>query len=317
MSSRNIIVDRIKFIGYNVDGMFLKMRLGMQYFFLILIALMWSFTGTLVKIASQMVDSQMITFCRFFFGVIFLLIIILARKEKVNFYWRDKWIWIGVLAKSSHYLLENIAMVIGFVYLSVLVLPVQALYLTIVSIFFFKEEMHTVKVIGSVVCLIGIGLVSWNGLSVEQIMKANVVPIILYSIAAIGAGTHAISQKKLIIKMDSANFNISIFIICSIVTAIPAFSNFHLKGNITIWAVSSLIALGLTTGLTFFLYANILKKVPFLVASFMVNLSCLFIILWSHLFFHEPISYVTFLGAISFLIGLVLLNLPKRKLSIE
>ena len=285
----------------------------MQYFFLILIALMWSFTGALVKVASQIVDSQMITFCRFFFGVFFLVVIIWLKKEKIIFYWRDKWIWIGVLAKSLHYLLENIAMVIGFVYLSVIVLPVQALYLTIISIFFFKEEMHMVKIIGSVVCLIGIGLVSWNGLSLEQIMKANIAPIILYSIAAIGAGTHAISQKKLTFKIDSGNLNVSIFAICSIITAIPAFSNFHLKGNITFWAVCSLIALGLTTGVTFFLYANVLKKVPFLIASFMVNLSCLFIILWSYLFFHEPINNVTFLGAITFLIGLVLLNLPKRK----
>jgi len=289
----------------------------MQYLTLIVIALMWSFTGALVKVASQMGDSQMITFCRFFFGAFFLLVIILINKNKPVFYWRDKWIWIGVIAKSAHYLMENIAMVIGFVYLSVLVLPVQAIYLSIISIFFFKEEMHIVKIIGSVVCLFGIGLVSWNGLSIDQIMRANAVPIILYSIAAIGAGTHAISQKKLIRKIDSANLNLSIFAICSIVTAIPAFSNFHLKGEVTIWAVFSLIALGITTGVTFFLYANVLKKVPFLVASFMVNLSCLFIILWSHLFFQEPISYVTFLGAISFLIGLVLLNLPKRKLSIE
>ncbi|MBP2636124.1 MAG: EamA-like transporter [Firmicutes bacterium] len=282
----------------------------MAYVMLITAVMMWSFVGVLVKYASMMVDSSMITVCRFLFGVIFLGALIKLNKQKFDFDWRNKWVWIGAIGKCVNYIFENIAVSIGFSYGIIINMPIQTAFLALVSVFYFGEKINLRKIISILLCLAGVVLVSGKG-SFLTMITSNITTI-LFAIAAIGAGIHIVSQKKLLGRMDSANMNFSTFLLCTIITGIPLPYTFHTTGEFSWIALFSLIALGLITGMSFYLTSKVLGKLPLLTITIMTNLSVIFSLLWSWIFFNEPIDEYVILGTVTFIVGIILLSIPEK-----
>lgn len=273
-------------------------------------ALMWSFVGILVKTAATMVNSPIISVARFLFGVIFLGGLLLFRDGKIKIHGHAKWIWIGAIAKSLNYIFENMAISLGFAYGNILVMPIQAVFLVAVSALFFKEALKLKHWVAIGLCIIGVFLVSWNGLPLSKLLHSNGITTLLFALAAIGGGFHLLSQKILIQTMDSASMNFSVFFWGVLLTSVPLSPTFHWSGHINGWSVFSLIALGFITGISFYIYANALKRMSFVVASILSNSSVLFTLLWSRLFFHEQITHYIVWGAVLFLAGVILLNIP-------
>ena len=118
----------------------------MAYLYLIIATLMWSFVGVMVKSASAVFPSSVITLGRFFFGFIFLGIFMKFNRKDLILYWKNNWIWIGVTGKSLNYIFENIAISIGFAYSNVVVWPVQAVFLMFMAIVLFKETITPLKI---------------------------------------------------------------------------------------------------------------------------------------------------------------------------
>ena len=283
----------------------------MGYIYLVIASLMWSFVGILVKTASSMVDSSVITLCRFFFGAVLLACFLLIKEKRLRVFWRDKWIWVGVIGKSGNYIFENIAITMGFAYGNVVVWPVQAIFLTAVSVLFFQEKMYFRKALAVMLCIAGVILISWRGLPIKQFLGANLIPLGLFAIAAIGAGIHVISQKKLVQNMDSLHMNFSVFLLSSMLTAVPVPFTLKVSSHANILAVCSLVGLGIITGASFYLYAEALKRIPFLIAVTISNISVIFTLIWAWLFFHEVINMYMIAGAAIMLVGLILINIPK------
>lgn len=284
----------------------------MGYILLVIVALMWSFVGILVKSASLMVDSSIITVCRFFLGIVFLYLLMVVLKKKVSLNWSNKWIWIGAIGKSCNYIFENLGISTGHAYGNVLIWPVQTIFIAIVAILFFQEEMFPRKGLALILCFFGIILVSFKGESLPAFLKAGLFPLVLFTLAALGSGVHLISLKKLIGKIDSANMNMSIFLICVIMMSIPLPVTAHLTGRLNIWAIASLTGLGIISGISFYFNTEALKKVPFLSAILISNLCILFTPFWAWLFFKEEININIISGAVILVIGIVLVNLPRN-----
>lgn len=283
----------------------------MAYALLLIAVMMWSFVGVLVKYASMMVDSSTITFCRFIFGVIFLGILIKRNKQEFDLSWKKKWVWIGTIGKCINYIFENIAISIGFAYGNIINLPIQTVFLAAMSVFYFGEKINLRKIISILLCLVGVVLAGCKG-SLSELIRSNITTI-LFTISAIGAGFHIMSQKKLIGQMDSANMNFSIFLLCTIITGIPVPYTFHTTGNVTIIALFSLVALGLITGISFYINSKALEKLPLLTIAILTNFSVIFSLLWAWIFFNEPIDEYIIAGALTFIIGIVLLSVPEKE----
>lgn len=287
----------------------------MYYLLLLIPALMWSLVGVMVKSASAMFDSGVITFCRFLFGAVFLGILLLLKDKKIVFHWKYKWIWFGMIGKSCNYIFENLAISMGFAYASIIEMPTQAIFLTFVAIFFFNEEIYTRKIIAIILCVIGVMMVSLKGASIKEFLHTNLLITILFLLSSIGSGIHLISQKKLIQRLDNGNMNFSVFLLCTAFTAVPIPFTFRYTGHASFWAIYSLLGLGIITGASFYIYSEVLKKVPFLITAIVSNSSVLFMLLWAWLFFKEPINKSVIIGAIILISGLILLNIPRGKYS--
>ncbi|WP_371373414.1 DMT family transporter [Sporomusa aerivorans] len=283
----------------------------MAYILLLTAVVMWSFVGVLVKYASLMVDSNTITFCRFFFGVVFLGILIKTNQQDFKLGWHNKWVWIGAISKCINYIFENIAIAIGFAYGNIINLPIQTVFLAIMSVFYFGENITFRKIIAIALCIVGVILVSWKG-SFAALISANLTTV-LFIISGIGAGVHILSQKKLIGQMDSANMNFSTFLLCTVITGAPVTQTFHTNGEFSMTGLFSLVALGLITGISFYISSKVLAKLPLLTIAIVTNLSVIFSLLWSWVFFNEPITGYIISGAVTFIIGIVFLSMPAKE----
>ncbi len=284
---------------------------------LLLSTLMWSFVSIFVKAASFSLDSYTITFLRFFLGVIFLVLFILMSRRKIKITWKSKWIWYGALGKIMNYLFENYGVSVGFAYEQILISPFLTIFMLLFSIFYFKEKMTAFSWGSATLCLLGVLLISWNGLPINKLMEFDLFLTFIFALSAFGASFHFVSQKILIDKMGAADMNLSIFLWCSILTTLPLPSQFQWSGEFSGISIFSLIVLGFITGTSFLIYAKALKKVSFLVAAILGNSSVLFTLLWSWLFYDEPITVFVIAGSILFLIGMVLLSLPGARSSKE
>jgi len=277
-------------------------------------SLMWSLVGVLVKAASSMVDSSIITLSRFLFGVLFLGAFLLIKDKKIKVVLKSPWIWIGALGKCCNYIFENLGISIGFAYGNIIVMPLQSLILLVISTLFFKEKLTAKHWFAAGLCFIGVFFVSWNGLPLSVLLDTNMLVFVLFAFSSIGASFHFLSQKVLIKNTDSGTMNFSMFLISTLITALPVPFTGSVKGEFSTVALLALIGLGFITGISFYLYANSLKKVPFIVAVIVGNSSSLFTLIWARLFFNEPITPYIIFGSILFVVGIIFINIPAGKI---
>lgn len=282
----------------------------MHIVWLIAAPLMWSFVGILVKTAAVMASSSIISLSRFLFGALFLGLILLIRDKKLHVTWKSAWIWIGVGGKSLNYIAENIAIRMGAASGNMIVGPLQAVFTAFIAVLFFKERMTPTKITAILLCMGGSVLISLKGQPISVFLDTGLVPLLLFMVAAVGAGTFVISQKRLIAHMDAADMNFSVFLLSTMVTAIPVPFDARITPPVTFLGVFSLVALGFITGISFLMYAKALKKVSLLAATLIGNSSVLFILLWAWLFYGEEINAPMVIGAFIMAVGLVLINLP-------
>jgi drug/metabolite transporter (DMT)-like permease len=123
------------------------------------------------------------------------------------------------------------------------------------------------------------------------------------------------SQKILIDKMNSENMNLSVFFWASFMTFAPLPIAFEPSGHgFDGWAIFALVALGFITGVSFYIYGIGAKKISFLTSSLLLNVTVLFTLLWSYLFFDEPITLYTILGSLLFIGGIAVVNIPTMQM---
>lgn len=275
---------------------------------------MWSFVGVLVKSASFLVDSWWITFFRFSIGVLFLGLFVLWKERRLNLTWRNKWIWIGAGGKAINYIFENIGVSAGYAFGNIVLFPLQTLFLLLLTILALKQEKATIHTAISVVlCMIGVLLVGWNGVPIDELLSLNGWIMVIFVISAIGSTFHVFSQKMLLSQMSSANMNLSMFVWATLLTAAPLPFYGEATGEFHWNPVMSLILLGLITAFSFYLYAQAIRRMSFMVAAVLANSSVMFSLLWSWLFYREPISWITISGALLIVIGIVAANWPATR----
>ena len=285
----------------------------MSYLILTFAAVMVSFVGTLVKLASPMVPASALTLSRFFFGVIFLLIICLITRHKPKLFYRSRWIWAAVVFKCMNYFCENAALHNGSSYGNIIVFPIQAVAFCFFALIFFKEKIGPRKILATAFCIIGILTVSMNGASLSEFFGTSFRTLILFIFAAIGAAGFVLSQKMLIDRVDAKDMNISVFLVCSLISLVPVFLERNEFHEFRLSSFLALVGLGGITGIAFLLIAMSLKRMSLVVSGMIQSSSTLFALLWAILFWHEAVTGWIVLGTVIFLCGLALINIaPKR-----
>ena len=285
----------------------------MAYLLVTVATIMISFVGTLVKVASPMVPASALTLSRFFFGVVFLLLVCLIMRHRPRLYFRSKWIWAAVVFKCMNYFFENAALHHGSSYGNIIVFPIQAVSFCFFAAYFFKEKIGPRKILATTFCITGILIVSMNGVSLSAFFNSSLKTLLLFIFAAIGAAGFVLSQKMLIDTVDAKDMNISVFLVCTLISLVPVFIERREFHAFRTGSFLALVGLGAITGIAFLLIAYSLKHMSLVVSGMIQSSSTLFTLLWAILFWHEAVTGWIILGAAVFLCGLALINIAPKK----
>ena len=137
----------------------------MAYLGLIAATLMWSLVGLLIKFSAVMVNSHVISFARFAFGVVFLLGLMAVQKIPIRLNLLHPLIWVGVIGKAVNYAFENFGVSLGNSYANIIVLPVQTVALFLFAVLVLKESLTFLKTAAALSALAGMFLIHWAGRS--------------------------------------------------------------------------------------------------------------------------------------------------------
>jgi len=285
----------------------------MGYFYLILQALIFSFGGLMIKAAGTMVTTYLLSAFRFLIGVALLLLIQKIRTGRVRLVLTDKILIIGGLSKALHYLTENYGVMKGFSYGGILVWPVQTIVVLLISVFIYHEKFSPRTIAGTIMCISGIGIVSWNGASPDVFLNSQATTLLAFVLAGIGAAGFSLAQKKRVNEMDAVELNSSIFtfgLIANTFVLIP--TGPHTTGAVNFPGVLSIVLLGSITCFGFLLQAAAVKTVPLLIATVIQSSTVILSIVWGVLFYGDAISLYVILGSALFMAGILAINIKPR-----
>ncbi|MBQ9210679.1 MAG: DMT family transporter [Clostridia bacterium] len=293
----------------------------MGYIYLLLVALMFSLGGTSVRMIRPFFSPSMITLMRFVVGVFWLLMLKLVKKKRFQpdfaqaFRKHWKWLAFGAVAKMVAYSLENIGLSIGVSYGNILTQPAQMILLTVLGVLVLKEGMNAWKWTGVILCVTGILLISWNGLSVDAFLGENMPLTILYVLSGICAGLFIFAQKKVANDFDILDSNLVMFSMASLLALfVPAAQGNFLPAAVPDWkCVIAILYFGFVTGIGFYLNAKAIPLVPFQMVAILQSTMVLFSLVWGYLFFQEQITGWIISGAVLFVIGIVCVNLASNR----
>ena len=292
----------------------------MGYIYLIMVALFFSFGGTCVKLISPYFSPSMITFMRFFVGVLWLLLLKAIKRQRfrsdflasIRAHW--KWLLFGALAKLMAYIAENTALSVGVSYGNILTQPVQMILLTILEVTVLHEAMTVRKGIGISMCIIGILLISWNGLPLKAFVEGDLTLTLLYVLSGICAGLFVFSQKRLSGHMDNLDSNLFMFSLAAVLAFLIPLSQGSVLPAETpdIPCVIAILWFGFVTGIGFYLNAKAIPLVPFHMVALLQSTMVFFSLAWGALFFHETITVWIISGTILFVLGIVIMQYRRK-----
>ena len=286
----------------------------MAYVYIILLTILFSFGGILIKTSGIMFSPVMMSFLRFAIGVVLLLVIEVAKYRRIRISFVNRLILIGGAAKAVNYLLENYGVMRGFSYGNVIIWPVQAIVALLAGIFLFHEKTRVRSIVGAVMCVTGIVIVSLNGVDFTNIAGGQAALLPVFAGAGIAAATFTISQKLLIGKMETTESNLSMFVIGCAICLFPAAGTGSLKpAAISFPAVGAILILGSVTGIGFLLQAEALKEIPLFMVTMIQSSSVILSLFWAVVIYHEPVTRYIVFGTLLFLAGMLMINLKVSK----
>ena len=286
----------------------------MGYLYVIITTLMFSLIGTCVTLAKSWVSSDIISFGRFFFGVLFLISFMLISRKKISLKFTGGAIWLGVTCKCINYLTENYAIAHGYSFGNIVVWPVQCVAILLFALFFLHEKISPAAIIGVILCVLGVGIISYNGQSLTQLLTGEgLISTLLFVIAGTGAAGFTMAQKMLLDKMDTCNLNLSMFALSAVITGVPLPVTAEFTGEFRLSALFGLMMLGLITCAAFIISAEAMKRLPVFLVTVIQSMNVLLTLVWSVLFFREPVTAWIVVGTLIFAVGMVLVNLKKRE----
>ncbi len=292
----------------------------MGYFYLVMVALFFSFGGTSVKLIRPYFSPYMITFMRFFVAVFWLTgLKIIKRQHLSPDFWpslRKRWKWLvfGACAKLAAYIMENTALSIGVSYGNILTQPAQMILLTVLGVTVLREKMNAAKWTGAACCIIGILLISWNGLPLNALLGEQLTLTLLYIFSGFCAGLFVFTQKKVSADFDIIDSNLFMFALASVLAFLFPASRGEILPSAPpdLACIAAIIWFGFVTGIGFYLNAKAIPLVPFRMVALLQSTMVFFALAWGILFFHEPVSVWIVSGTVLFVTGIVVMQHKEK-----
>lgn len=266
-----------------------------------------TFISTKVLIGNGL-SPQEIFFLRFL--IAYLGIWFISPRKLFADNWKDE-LWLllgGVTGGSLYFFTENTALEITLATNVAFIVCTAPLLTTILSLMIYKKEKATRGLIGgSVLALVGVALVVYNG---QFVLKISPLGDLLTLLAAFSWAFYSLIMKKMANRYRTTFITRKIFFY-GVLTILPAFLfrswQFSLSGLLQPSVLLNLLFLGVLASLICFVVWNmVLKQLGTVRASNYIYLNPLFTLVGSAAFLGERLTIMALIGAVFILGGVYL-----------
>ena len=284
----------------------MKLTHGYYHLIAILTVAIWGLTFIATKVLiNHGLTPQEIFFYRFLIAYIGIWAI--SPKHLFADNLKDE-LWLvagGVFGGSLYFFTENTALGITQASNVAFIICTAPLLTTILSLLFYKSEKATKGLIyGSLLALIGVGLVVFNG---SVVLKLSPVGDLLTLLAALSWAFYSLVIKRMTGRYPTVFITRKIFFY-GVLTILPAFLihpwNFDIARLLEPAILFNLLFLGVLASLICFVVWNvILKQLGTIRASNYIYLNPLFTLIGSAFLLGERLTMVALMGAVLILGG--------------
>lgn len=272
----------------------------------ILVVGIWGLTFISTKVLIENgLSPQEIFFLRFL--IAYLGIWFISPRKLFADNWKDE-LWLllgGVTGGSLYFFTENTALEITLATNVAFIVCTAPLLTTILSLMIYKKEKATRGLIGgSVLALVGVALVVYNG---QFVLKISPLGDLLTLLAAFSWAFYSLIMKKMANRYRTTFITRKIFFY-GMLTILPAFLfrpwQFSLSGLLQPSVLLNLLFLSVLASLICFVVWNmVLKQLGTVRASNYIYLNPLFTLVGSAILLNEQLTAMSLMGAMLILGG--------------
>lgn len=291
----------------------------MTYLKLLLTAMFWGGTFIAGKWLSENVDPYSASFLRFLIASFFLIFLTLKIEGRLPGISPGKLLIIIILGFTGIFS-YNLFFFSGLGYIQAnrasLIIACNPILISLCSVFFFKERLNTLKIIGLCLSITGALIVISKG-SLFKIFESGIGKgeLLIFG-CVISWVTYSILGKK---AMNDLSPIVSVCyssIAGTILLFFPALNSGVFTNLLTYTAIewASLFYLGFFgTVLGFFWYYEAIKEIGPLKSGIFINFVPVSAILFSFLILHEPLTISLMAGALLVIAGVYLTNVGHSR----
>lgn len=294
----------------------MKLKHGYYHLIAILTVAIWGLTFISTKVLiNHGLSPQEIFFYRFLIAYIGIWAISPKRLFTSN--WKDE-LWLvagGIFGGSMYFFTENTALGITQASNVSFIICTAPLLTTILSLLFYKNEKASKGLIyGSLLALMGVGLIVFNG---SFVLKLSPIGDLLTLLAAFSWAFYSLIIKKMTGRYPTVFITRKIFFY-GVLTILPAFLLQPLRPDTTVLlqptVLFNLLFLAVLASLVCYVLWNVvLKQLGTVRASNYIYLNPLVTMIASAIILHEKITWVALAGAACIVCGVYLAEKKRSK----
>ncbi|MBR6979434.1 MAG: DMT family transporter [Prevotella sp.] len=250
------------------------------------------------------------------FIVAYLCIWTISPRKVLSKSWADEGLFflLGALGGTLYFVAENTAIKYSYVNNVAFIVCTAPLLTMILAFFFLKNMKATVPlVLGSVMALVGVGVVIYNG---HFVLQLNPLGDLLALTAAFSWAVYSMIIKKVSSRYTATFITRKVFFY-GIITVLPMFLlkpwHFPLEGLLQPAVGFNLLFLSLVASFLCFLWWNaVVKKIGVLSTSNYIYLNPITTVLASALVLDEPMTLMAYAGSVLILVGVYVANRQSK-----
>lgn len=279
---------------------------------LFFISMTWALSAMAIKALLSNVDGYFIALLTVFLSMLLFLFLFVIRKERPRLI-VDRWIIIGAVGFTVYQVFLNIGLSVGYAHSSIMTYAFETIFIAVYSHFFLKEKLDRVDILSILICIAGICLINFNGITLKESFQS--LTLYLFMISGSGVAANTVSNKVLVKKYDTLSYVFSIYVVSFLLLLPIQIINrnsvdFSFLLNPKDCAL--FLFLGITSGVNVYIFSKLLRKVEFIKAVVLTKSLLIFNILFSRLFFKEMITVKIFFGMMAIAVGMTVLSINEK-----
>lgn len=292
------------------------------YMIIVFAVFTWSFSEIIVKLVQEQIDMASLSFFRFFLGGLFLLLLLLAKKDLTDLKGMISNNYRLFILSSAFALgISNLLYFIGLNYtqsnIGATIYSTYTIWSTIFSIYILNERNNIkLKLIGLLIGMIGVSLLMVNLDLFNILSLENLFGNVFVFIGAVLWGIYAVFGKKIQLNEPMVTNNALKFsMVSSFLASTPNFlsmfllpkRNNPLSYSFEVWFYIFFLGC-ICTGLGLFLLFEGLKRVEVSKGMSITLLKPVFVTILAFFILHEIPTIILIISILLIIIAIILIN---------